>query len=141
MVPWLGFRRVLLPFTAPQRFRGSTKYTFRKMLRLAGDGLFSFSLAPLRLGFILGCLFLLLGCGEVIYVGSFFIVGRSRELVPGWSSLILVLTVSSGMTMVLLGFIGIYVGMIFQQVKSRPLYVLRSNKESHADYQRQRTDP
>ena len=126
MVPWLGFRRVVLPFEARRRFSGSTKYSFKKMLRLAGDGLFSFSLFPLRLGIFLGCLFLLLGCGEILYVASFFFSGRSRELIPGWSSLIVMLTVSSGVTMVLLGFIGIYVGMIFQQVKARPVYITRS---------------
>lgn len=127
MVPWLGFRRALLPFEAPQRFSGSTKYNFRKMLRLAGDGLFSFSLFPLRLGIFLGGLFLLLGFGEILYVVAFFLTGRTGTLVPGWSSLIVMLTISSGVTMVLLGFIGIYVGMIFQEVKARPVYIVKSN--------------
>ena len=126
MIPWLGFRRTVLPFEAPQRLSGSTKYTFKKMLRLAGDGLFSFSLFPLHLGIILGGIFLLLGCTEIVYVAIFFLMGRSSMLVPGWSSLIVMLTVSSGVTMILLGFIGIYVGMIFQQVKGRPLYIIRS---------------
>jgi len=126
MVPWLGFRRAMLPFEAPQRLSGSTKYNLRKMLRLAADGLFSFSLFPLRLGIFLGCLFLLLGCGEIFYVARFFFTGRSGELVAGWSSLIVMLTISSGVTMVLLGFIGIYVGMIFQEVKARPVYVVKS---------------
>jgi len=126
MVPWLGFRRVVLPFEALERFGGSTKYSFKKMLRLAGDGLFSFSLFPLRLGIFLGCLFLLLACSEILYVAAFFISGRSGELIPGWGSLIVMLTVSSGVMMVLMGFIGIYVGMIFQEVKARPVYIVRS---------------
>lgn len=127
MVPWLGFRRAVVPFEPPPRLSGSTKYSLKKMLRLAGDGLFSFSLFPLRIGIFLGVVFLLLGCGEVLYVLGFFLVGRARELVPGWSSIIFMLTVSSGVIMVLLGFIGIYVRMIFQQVKSRPIYVVKPN--------------
>lgn len=130
MVPWLGFRRAMLPFEAPPRFSGSTKYSLKKMLRLGADGLFSFSLFPLRLGVFLGCLFLLLGCSEVLYVATFFLRGRSGELIPGWSSVIVMLTISSGVTMVLLGFIGIYVGMIFQEVKGRPVYILRSSSAS-----------
>ncbi|MDQ2843059.1 MAG: glycosyltransferase family 2 protein [Acidobacteriota bacterium] len=128
MVPWLGFRRATLPFKAPARFSGSTKYSLKKMLRLAGDGLFSFSLFPLRLGIFLGGLFLLLGCWEILYVATFFLRGSAEKLVPGWSSVIVMLTVSSGVTMVLLGFIGIYVGMIFQEVKARPVYIVRSTQ-------------
>ena len=126
IVPWVGFRRVLLPFEAPPRFAGSTKYSLRKMVRLAADGLFSFSLFPLRLGLLLGCLLLLLGAAEILYVLMFFVTGRAAELVPGWSSIVILLTVSSGVTMILLGFIGIYVGMIFQQVKSRPIYIVKA---------------
>ena len=96
------------------------------MLRLAGDGLFSFSLLPLRLGIFLGFLFLIVAGAEFFYVMSFWISGRFRELVPGWSSLILLNTFASGVTMVLLGFIGIYIGMIFQEVKRRPVYILRN---------------
>lgn len=126
IVPWLGFRRTVLQFEAPPRLSGATKFTLRKMLRLAGHGLFSFSLVPLYLGIILGGLLLLLGCIEIVYIAAFFFRGRASELVPGWSSLMVMVTISSGVTMVLLGFIGIYLGMIFQQVKGRPLYIVRS---------------
>ena len=126
IISWVGFRTVLLPFHPPPRYAGGTKYSFRKMLHLAGDGLFSFSLLPLRLGVFLGFLFLLVAGAEFFYVMSFWISGRFRELVPGWSSLILLNTVASGVTMVLLGFIGIYIGMIFQEVKRRPVYILRN---------------
>jgi dolichol-phosphate mannosyltransferase len=134
IIPWLGFRRAIVPFEAPPRSSGSTKYSLKKMLRLAGDGLFSFSLFPLRLGIFIGALFLALSLCEILYVTLFFLGGRSHELVPGWSSLIVMLTVSSGAIMLLLGFIGIYVGMIFQEVKSRPVYVARSAPSpSHRD--------
>ena len=126
IIPWLGFRSVMLPYRAATRMAGRSKYPFRKMLRLAADGLFSFSLAPLRIGLFLGALLVLIAIAETSYVLSFFISGNRHFLVPGWSSIIIMLTLTSGITMVLVGFVGIYVGMIFQQVKARPLYIVRS---------------
>jgi glycosyltransferase involved in cell wall biosynthesis len=125
MVQWIGFSSVILPFVPEQRIAGKSKYSLRKMLRLAGDGMFSFSLAPLRLGLLLGAVFLLLAAAELVYVLSFWIRGDTSSLVPGWSSLIVVITVSSGFSMLLTGILGIYVGMIFQEVKRRPIYLIK----------------
>jgi glycosyltransferase involved in cell wall biosynthesis len=122
---WMGFKSVLLPYTPRMRLAGTSKYSMAKMLRLARDGLFSFSLVPLRLAFYVGFAFLVFAVFEVAYVLSLWIAGDFRRLVPGWSSIIIILTVSSGLTMVLLGFIGIYVGMIFQEVKRRPAYLVK----------------
>jgi polyisoprenyl-phosphate glycosyltransferase len=125
MVEWIGFRSVILPYTPSPRLAGRSKYSLRKMLRLAGDGMFSFSLAPLRLAIVIGLLFLVLLAVEVVYVLSYWVRGTERALVPGWSSLMLMLTMSSGISMILLGILGFYVGMIFQEVKRRPVYVVR----------------
>jgi polyisoprenyl-phosphate glycosyltransferase len=125
MISWLGFRTILLPYHPSPRQAGVPKYSVRKMLRLAGDGLFSFSLLPLRLGILLGLIFLALGGAELFYIARFWLSGRANQLVPGWSSIIVLMTLASGVTMILLGFIGIYVGMIFQEVKRRPVYILR----------------
>jgi len=125
MISWIGFRSILLPYRADHRINGASKYSIRKMLRLAADGMFSFSLMPLRLGFLIGTTFLLLALSECIYLAWTWMSGNQRELVPGWSSTIVLLTFSSGSIMVLLGFIGIYVGMIFQQVKHRPIFIVR----------------
>jgi len=125
MVQWIGFSSVVLPFVPEKRIAGKSKYTLRKMLRLAADGMFSFSLAPLRLGLLIGGMFLLLAGAEIAYVLSFWFRGASAGLVPGWSSLIVVITVSSGISMFLTGILGIYVGMIFQEVKRRPLYLVK----------------
>src|SRR5713101_3511966 len=125
MVQWIGFSSVVLPFVPEQRIAGKSKYSLRKMLRLAADGMFSFSLAPLRLGLLLGGVFLLLAGAEIAYVLSFWLRGNHSKLVPGWSSLIVVITVSSGISMFLTGILGIYVGMIFQEVKRRPLYLIK----------------
>lgn len=125
MVSWMGFRTIILPFTPPVRLAGNTKYTFKKMVRLARDAIFSFSLVPLYIGLSLGGVFLLLALVEMIYVLSFWVTGRVSGLAPGWSSLMFVILVIGGMLMILLGFIGIYIGYIFQEVKSRPIYIIR----------------
>jgi polyisoprenyl-phosphate glycosyltransferase len=127
MVQWIGFRSVILPFVPEGRIAGKSKYSLKKMLRLAGDGMFSFSLAPLRLGLVIGAIFLLLTAAEIGYVLSFWIRSDTSSLVPGWSSLIVVITVSSAFSMLLIGILGIYVGMIFQEVKRRPVYLLKGH--------------
>ena len=132
LVEWIGFRTVILPYTPAPRLAGRSQYSLRKMLRLAGDGLFSFSLAPLRLALVIGSLFLVLLAVELVYVLSFWIRGMERSLVPGWSSLMLILTMSSGISMILLGILGFYVGMIFQEVKRRPVYVVRPQPKGGA---------
>jgi polyisoprenyl-phosphate glycosyltransferase len=125
MVPWIGFRSLVLPYTPSPRIAGRSKYSLRKMLRLASDGIFSFSLSPLRFGLLIGTVFVFLAVTEVIYVLSFWLRGNTSSLVPGWSSLMVMLTVSSGITMLLQGILGIYLGMIFQEVKRRPVYLVR----------------
>ena len=125
MVAWMGYKTVILPYQQPQRLGGESKYSLRKMLRLASHAIFSFSLVPLYLGISVGLLFLGLALAEMVYVLSFWVTGRQAELVQGWSSLMFVLLVVGGSLMVTLGFIGIYVGFIFQEVKGRPIYLVR----------------
>jgi glycosyltransferase involved in cell wall biosynthesis len=125
MVQWIGFSTVILPYIPEERIAGKSKYSLSKMLRLASDGMFSFSLAPLRLGLLIGAAFLLLAAAELTYVLSFWFRGDTSSLVPGWSSLIVMITVSSGISMLLIGILGIYVGMIFQEVKRRPVYLIK----------------
>lgn len=133
MVAWMGFRSVILPFTPPARLAGSSKYSLRKMLRLATDAVFSFSLVPLYIGISLGALMLLLALAEAVYVLSFWITGNTDRLAPGWSSLMFVLLIVGGFLMTTLGFIGIYVGYIFQEVKRRPLYLVRRQSGAPPD--------
>ena len=125
MISWMGYRSVILPYHETRRVAGKSKYSFGKMFRLAMDAIFSFSLMPLYLGMTLGGILLCLAAGQIIYVLSFWFTGRSSELVPGWSSLMSVTLVIGGVVMILLGFIGVYVGYIFQEVKRRPVYLLK----------------
>jgi polyisoprenyl-phosphate glycosyltransferase len=125
MVAWMGYRTVILPYDPPTRLAGRSKYTWRKMLKLSANAIFSFSLVPLYIGITLGAIMLLLAGAEMVYVLSFWITGNLENLAPGWSSLMFVQLVIGGIIMVLLGFIGIYVGFIFQEVKRRPIYLVR----------------
>jgi polyisoprenyl-phosphate glycosyltransferase len=125
MIAWMGYRTIILPYHQPQRLAGKSKYSLRKMLRLASHAIFSFSLVPLYLGITVGAAFLLLALIEMIYVLSFWLTGREDQLVRGWSSTMFILLVVGGSLMITLGFIGIYVGLIFQEVKKRPIYLIR----------------
>lgn len=134
MVSWMGFRTVILPYSPPERLAGKSQYTLKKMARLAADAVFSFSLAPLYFGLSLGLLMLFLAAAEMVYVLSFWITGDKQHLAPGWSSLMFVLLMVGGIVMILLGFIGVYVGLIFQEVKKRPIYLVRQvDRGTHAD--------
>ena len=125
MVTWMGYKTVILPYQQPERLAGSSKYSLKKMIRLAMDALFSFSLVPLYLSISVGVVFLVLALLEVIYVLSFWVSGNQAQLAPGWSSLMFVLLFVGGAIMIALGFIGIYIGYIFQEVKDRPIYLVR----------------
>lgn len=129
MVSWIGFRSVILPFTVKKRIAGRSKYSLKKMFRLGSDAIFSFSMVPLYVGLSGGGLFLILALIEVIYVLSFWFSGNSDQLAPGWSSLMFMLLIVAAILMFILGFIGVYVGYIFQEVKGRPVYIVR---EVHA---------
>ena len=126
MVSWIGFRSIILPFEVPERLAGKTKYSLKKMVRLASDAVFSFSMLPLYIGLSTGALFFVLALIEAIYVLSFWISGNSGKLAPGWSSLMFMMLIIGAVLMIIMGFIGVYVGYIFQEVKHRPVYILRN---------------
>jgi glycosyltransferase involved in cell wall biosynthesis len=130
MVAWIGFPMVILPYQPAERISGQSKYSFRKMFSLAVNAIFSFSLVPLYIGLSAGGAFLLLALLEAIYVLSFWVTGHTSNLAPGWSSLMFVLLVVGGTQMILLGFIGVYVGFIFQEAKHRPIYLIKGEKQN-----------
>ncbi|MFW5713892.1 MAG: glycosyltransferase family 2 protein [Brevefilum sp.] len=129
MISWVGFKSVILPYTPKSRLGGESKYTLKKMLKLAGDAIFSFSLVPLHIGLAIGGLFYFLALLEAIYVLSFWVTGNQPQLEPGWSSLMFMLLIVGGTLTTVVSFIGIYVGYIFQEVKNRPIYLLRDTEE------------
>jgi glycosyltransferase involved in cell wall biosynthesis len=130
MVSWIGFSVIILPYQPGERISGTSKYSFGKMFRLAMDAIFSFSLMPLYIGLSMGGLLLCLALAEMVYVLSFWVTGRTSNLAPGWSSLMFVILIVGGLLMVLLGFIGVYVGYIFQEVKRRPVYLIKKGDKA-----------
>lgn len=125
MIAWMGFKSVVLPYHEEKRMAGKSKYSLGKMVRLASDAIFSFSLMPLYIGLSAGGIFILLAAAQIIYVLVLWLTGQYDKIVPGWSSLMAVMLIASGIVMILLGFIGVYVGYIFQEVKHRPKYILK----------------
>jgi dolichol-phosphate mannosyltransferase len=125
MVAWSGFRTAILEFAPAERMAGESKYTTRKMMNLAVNAIFSFSLVPLYISISIGILFFVLALIEVIYVLSLWFGGRQSTLEPGWSSLMFMLLIIGGCVLTSLGIIGLYIGYIFQEVKHRPVYLIR----------------
>lgn len=134
MIPWIGFSMYILPYSPEPRIGGKSKYTFMKMLKLAEDAIFTFSLIPLRLSLIIGFIFLIMALIEAVYVLSFWVRGQQALLAPGWSSLVFLILVTGGVIMIMLGIVGIYTGHIHQEVKGRPVYIKKSQ------YQKQHND-
>jgi dolichol-phosphate mannosyltransferase len=123
MVNWLGFRVVSIPYQAAPRAAGQSHYTLRRMLRLAGDGMLSFSRVPLQLPVAAGLASLGLGgLYALALVLAALLVG-----VTSWPVhlLVVVVLVLGGLILCSLGIVGEYVGRIFEQVKQRPIYLLK----------------
>ncbi|HEV8614802.1 MAG TPA: glycosyltransferase family 2 protein [Methylomirabilota bacterium] len=133
MVAWAGYRTVVLPYAERPRLGGQPKYSLRGMARLAADATFSFSLVPLRIALVVGLCFLLLAAAEALYVLSFWLAGQQHRLVPGWSSLMFMVLIVGAALMIAVGLVGIYVGYIFQEVKRRPVYLLRAVHQRAGD--------
>jgi polyisoprenyl-phosphate glycosyltransferase len=122
MVAWIGFNQTGIPYQRRERFAGSTKYPFHKMVRFAVDAITSFSTAPVRVVMWFGFLSSLAGLlysVHVLYIKLF-----TSKTVPGWSSLMVAILIMSGIQMITLGVIGEYVGRITEEIKKRPLYII-----------------
>ena len=122
MFSWVGFRQTSVPYTCGPRVSGKSKYTLRRMAGLATDGIIGFSAFPLRLVVLLGFLVSLLS----ICFGVAAIIVKIAHVfaVPGWSSLMVVVSFLGGIQLVVLGIIGEYTAHIYDEVKARPTYVV-----------------
>lgn len=123
MSSWVGFNQIGLPYKRDPRAAGVTKYPISKMLRLAADGVCSFSDAPLKLATGLGVIIALLSIlYGIITIVRYAVSGGHFQ--PGWASLIVVVSFLSGVQLITLGMVGEYIGRIYDQVKGRPLYLV-----------------
>lgn len=123
MVPWMGFPHTIVRYHEGNRHSGSTKYTFRKMLRLARHGFFSFSTASLDMITTIGSIMTFFSMIYLVYV--LLAPALVGHVVPGWTSVIVVLLLVSGVQLISIGIIAQYIGMIFEEIKRRPLYIVK----------------
>ena len=120
---WVGFRQVGVPYVRPPRAAGQSSWPYRRLFRFALDGMTSFSTAPLRVwtyvGISTAVIALLAAAAIVVRV---LVVGRD---VPGYASLMVVILFAFALQMVALGILGEYIGRMYQEVKGRPIYLVR----------------
>jgi dolichol-phosphate mannosyltransferase len=125
----VGFRQQGVAVERQARFAGAPKYTLRKLVKLALDGVVNFSYRPLQLSILLG---LIIGAGSILlalivlaqYLLDWTIVGFNPRQARGWTSLMLVMLFSSAAQLFCIGVLGEYVGRLFEESKRRPVYVV-----------------
>jgi len=122
LVAWIGFRQCAVTYDRSERVAGETKYPLRKMLKLAFDGILSFSSVPLRIALIVGLIVSVLS----ILAGLAAIVVKlgGWPTVEGWTSLAVLVCFIGGVQLTVLGIIGEYISRIYDEVKARPLYLV-----------------
>lgn len=119
LMPTIGHKTATVNDTISEREAGKSKYTLRKMLHLAADGIFSFSTTPIKYIFGAGLLFMFAFIVTIVYI---IVALVSGHVVQGWASMMASLWLIGGFIMLALGIIGEYIGKIYIEVKDRPLY-------------------
>lgn len=128
LIPAIGFPVVQVPYKRNAREQGTTKYTVAKMLRLAVDGVTSFSVAPLRMIALAGGLVFF----GTILVGLYVLSERlfsPHNVVPGWASTVLPILLLGGLQLLSIGVLGEYVGKIYMEVKRRPRFIVQETTD------------
>lgn len=121
MVPLVGFKSTSVEYKRAERIAGKSKYPLRKMLALAGDGITSLSIKPLRLIMSFGVIVALLSFVGVIWAIVAALAGRA---VAGWASMTCIICFVSGVQLICMGIIGEYIGKIYMETKQRPRYII-----------------
>ncbi|MCP4668913.1 MAG: glycosyltransferase family 2 protein [Deltaproteobacteria bacterium] len=122
MVSWVGFKQTFVDFNRPNRMHGDTGYTWKKMFKLAADGILNFSFFPLKLGMYVGLLTMFFGFAFIVYMIGDAIVYST--VYPLYKWLIVVLFVFLGFLFILVWIMGEYIGRIYNEEKGRPLYII-----------------
>lgn len=122
MVAWVGFKQTKVFYERPARFAGETKYPLSKMLKFAVDGITSFSVVPVRIATYLSMLAGLTAVGIGLWTISRTYVGT--PVVPGWTTIMVLIALSSSAQLLVMGILGEYVGRTYEEVKKRPLYTV-----------------
>ena len=129
MTVWVGFSQTAIPYERDARHAGETKYTLRKMLRFSLDAIASFSHVPLQLATYAG----LLSAG-VAFIAIPIVIGLriAHSYLPGFGAITITILLLGGIQLIALGVIGEYVGRIYDEVKHRPLYIVRDERNRPA---------
>lgn len=118
---WVGFKKITIPFDAPSRLHGASKYGFGAMMKLALRGTTSFSFKPLRISLLIGTIVSLISFGLLAMTVISYFQGKT---VPGWASLMTVVTFMGGIQLLVIGLMGEYIASLFRESKRRPLYII-----------------
>lgn len=121
MVRLLGFEETKVYFDCNDRFAGKSKYTLRKMLNFAIDGITSFSVQPLRIITLIGLLCVGVSIAEIIYILIMYFQGN---VIRGWASMLFSVWFLGGLLLFSIGVVGEYIGKIYKEVKRRPRYII-----------------
>ena len=119
---WVGFRQIGIPVERSQRHSGRSKYSVFRLLKLASDGIFAFSIVPIRAAAILGAISI--GLSGLFAVYTIFAKLFLNQTPKGFTALLLLITFLSGILLFFLGVIGEYVGRIYEESKGRPIYII-----------------
>jgi polyisoprenyl-phosphate glycosyltransferase len=123
---WAGYSQTGVEYDRPNRQAGETKYTFSKMLKLAGSGIFGYSSLPLRFSTLFG----LFSVGMCILYAIYALVGKFvyNANQPGWTSLVLVILFLGGVQLISIGLLGEYIACIYKQVQPRPHFIVKTSR-------------
>ena len=126
---WMGFQQIGIEYIAEKRFAGQSKYSFSRMMQLAIAGILSFSTKPLQAGIFVGIAFAMLAFIFMIaFITSYFI---DNSIPSGWTTMVVVLSLFSGIQLIVMGIMGTYIGGIYEEVKGRPRYIIEEEISYH----------
>ena len=125
LISWMGFEQKAFEYKRESRIAGTTKYTLKKMLRLALTGILSFSVKPLRISLYFGIISILIAIIFSLRVFYLYLFS-SAELVKGWASTIIIILFMGGVQLISLSVISEYLANMFNQVKKRPEYIIKN---------------
>lgn len=128
---WVGFRQTGVEYEREKRYAGTPKYTWPKLVRLAVNGLLSFSALPLRMATAVG--FMISFCSLLGIIVALYLKLFTDQAIPGWTATVIPMLVLGGIQLLSIGILGEYIAQIFDEVKRRPLYLVDGVLDSERD--------
>lgn len=127
IVSWVGFKQFSISYVPAKRFSGSSKYSIKKMIGLAINGVTSFSVKPLRISVYFGYM---VSCSSFLYgIYAITMAIFTTNTISGWTSLLVSTTFLGGIQMIMIGILGEYLGKLFIDVKKRPNYIIKEKSK------------